>query len=88
MAIVNAQSLPYDPRVHPTFESWADLMCELYAANGLDIANPSTDWKQWGNGMLAIDIFTNQAVPTTDSYDNWQDWVNAVIGTMNSGGNT
>jgi hypothetical protein len=31
-----SQPLLYDPRYH-TFESWASLMCEQYAANQLEI---------------------------------------------------
>jgi len=80
--------LLYDPRIHDTFVSWADLMCEHYAANGLETADANTDWRAWARGLLAIDIFTNQAVPTPDIYDNWYDWVNATIGALNVGGNT
>jgi hypothetical protein len=89
VAILNANSQPllYDPRIHPTFESWADLMCELYAGNALEIPNSQTDWRAWASGLLAIDIFTNQAVPMPDAYENWYDWVNATIGTINAGGN-
>ena len=39
----------YDPRFH-TFESWASLMVELYAAQQLEIPTAQTDWKKWGNG--------------------------------------
>jgi hypothetical protein len=45
-----SQPLLYDPRYH-TFESWASLMCEQYAANQLEIPNEHTDWKMWGNGL-------------------------------------
>jgi hypothetical protein len=45
-----SQPLLYDPRYH-TFESWASLMCEQYAANQLEIPNQYTDWKMWGNGL-------------------------------------
>jgi len=84
---VSAESLLYDPRVHATFESWADLMCELYASNGLEKPNPQTDWKQWSEGLLAIDIFTDQAVPNPRNYEKWYDWVIATIGSINEGGN-
>jgi hypothetical protein len=42
-----AGPLVYDPRYH-TFESWAALMVEQYAANQLEIPTPYTDWKSWG----------------------------------------
>jgi len=84
---LNTEPLLYDPRVHATFESWADLMCELYADNGLEKPNPQTDWKQWAEGLLAIDVFTDQAVPNPINYENWYDWVAATIGSINAGGN-
>jgi len=79
--------LLFDPRIHDTFESWADLMCEHYAANGLEVPNSNTDWQAWARGMLSIDVFTNSAVPNPDIYENWYDWVNATIGALNAGGN-
>ena len=48
-------ALIYDPRGH-TFDSWAALMCELYAAQQLSIPMPDTDWKLWGEGLKAIEI--------------------------------
>ena len=50
--------LVYDPRFH-TFESWACLMVEQYAAQQLAIPDANTDWKLWGDGLKAIDVFTN-----------------------------
>ena len=43
----------YDPRFH-TFDSWASLMCELYAPQQLEIPHATTDWRKWGNGIRAI----------------------------------
>lgn len=74
--------LVYDPRYH-TFDSWASLMAEQYAVNHLEIPSQSTDWKLWGNGLKAIDVFTNEAIPSTDNYDNWQDWAQALLGAIN-----
>lgn len=78
--------LVYDPRYH-TFESWACLMCEQYAANQLAIPTPTTDWKEWGDGLKAIDVFTNEAIPGTDDFDNWSDWAAALLGAINPGVN-
>ena len=77
-----AQALVYDPRYH-TFESWAALMCEQYAAQQLEIPTAMTDWKTWGNGIKAIDVFTNEAIPNTDNFDDWSDWAAALLGTVN-----
>jgi len=77
-----AQALVYDPRFH-TFESWAALMVEQYAAQQLEIPTADTDWKLWGNGIKAIDVFTNEAIPSTDNYENWNDWAAALLGAVN-----
>ena len=78
------QPLIYDPRFH-TFESWAALMCEQYTAQQLEIPTQLTDWKLWGNGLKAIDIFTNEAIPSTDNYENWFDWAAALLASVNQG---
>ena len=77
-----AQQLIYDPRYH-TFESWAALMCELYAAQQLEIPTQYTDWKAWGDGLKAIDVFTNESIPSTANFDNWYDWAAALLGAVN-----
>lgn len=74
--------LIYDPRYH-SFESWASLMCEQYAANQLSIPTLFTDWKEWGDGLKAIDVFVNEAVPSTDDYSNWEDWAAALLAAIN-----
>lgn len=74
--------LIYDPRYH-TFESWAALMCEQYAANQIEIPIHSTKWKDWGNGLKAIDIFTNEAIPNTDDYEDWSSWAAALLAAIN-----
>jgi hypothetical protein len=72
----------YDPRFH-TFDSWAALMCELYAPQQLEIPHATTDWKKWGNGIRAIDVFANEAIPMTENFDNWYDWAEALVNAVN-----
>ena len=74
----------YDPR-YQTFQSWASLLVEQFASNQLEIPNDSTDWKLWGDGLKAIDIFANEAVPNTGSFENWEDWASALLLAVNSG---
>ena len=74
-------SLIYDPRGH-TFESWACLMCELYATQQLAIPDANTDWYQWGEGLKAIDVFTNEGIPGPAVFNDWQDWAQAVVGAV------
>lgn len=74
--------LVYDPRFH-TFESWACLMVEQYAAQQLAIPDANTDWKLWGDGLKAIDVFTNEAIPSTEDFDDWFDWAAALLSAVN-----
>ena len=73
--------LIYDPREH-TFDSWASLMCELYATQQLSIPAADTDWRVWGESLKAIDVFTNEAIPGTSNFTSWQDWAQAVVGAV------
>lgn len=75
--------LVYDPR-YMDFDHWASLMCEQYAAQQLAIPDAQTDWKSWAAGLLAIDVFINQNIPSPYSFDDWQDWASAVLNVMNS----
>lgn len=77
-----ALALVYDPRGH-TFESWASLMVEAYAAQQLEIPNERTDWKMWGQGLLAIDIFGNEAIPNPMLFDDWQLWAQTFVNAVN-----
>jgi hypothetical protein len=74
-------ALVYDPRYH-TFESWASLMCELYAAQQLEIPTADTDWKEWAAGLKAIDVFTNEGIPGPYIFENWQDWAQTIVGAI------
>jgi hypothetical protein len=76
-------ALVYDPRYH-TFESWAALMCEAYAGQQLQIPNPDVDFKSWGAGLKAIDIFANEGIPEPYLFDDWQDWATALVNAVNS----
>lgn len=86
MAIApNVQSaLVYDPRFME-FDQWACLMCEQYAAQSLQIPDKTTDWKSWSAGLLAIDVFVNQNIPSPYSFEEWQDWASALVNVMNGG---
>ena len=76
-------ALVYDPRYH-TFESWAALMCEAYAGQQLQSPSPDVDFKSWGAGLKAIDIFANEAIPEPYLFDDWQEWATALVNSVNS----
>ena len=75
-------AIVYDPRYH-TFESWASLMCELYAQQQLETPNATTEWKGWAAGLRGIDVFANEGTPDPYLFDDWQDWAQALVGAVN-----
>jgi adenosylcobinamide amidohydrolase len=58
-------------------------MCELYAAQQLQIPGPGVDWKSWAAGLKTIDAFANEAVPEPYNFDDWQEWAEAVVNAVN-----
>ena len=78
-------ALVYDPRYHQ-FQSWAALMCELYAQQQLQIPDGETNWQDWGAGLIAIDVFVNEGMPSPYAFDNWREWAAAVVGAVNPRG--
>lgn len=74
-------SLVYDPRGH-TFESWSALMVEAYASQQLQINVPEDNWAEFATGMMAIDIFQNDALPSPYAFSNWSDWATEVVNTV------
>ena len=82
MATILNTNLVYDPRYH-TFESWASLMCELYAVQQLAIPDANTYWKEWASGLKAIDVFTNEGIPGPFIYDDWHEWAEALVNAVN-----
>jgi hypothetical protein len=80
-AILNPPQV-YDPRFH-TFESWASLMCELYAPQQLAIPDAYTDWKEWATGLKAIDVFTNEGIPGPDAFSEWNEWAEQLVNAVN-----
>jgi hypothetical protein len=67
------------------FDHWAALMCEQYAAQQLAVPDDQTDWKSWAVGLLGIDVFTNQGIPSPYSFEDWQEWASALLNVMNGG---
>jgi len=43
------------------------------------------DWKSWAAGLIAIDVFANEATPDPYTFDDWQDWASALVGAFNAG---
>lgn len=74
--------LVYDPRYH-TFESWSSLMVEAYAAQQLQSGVSEDRWREWASGLMGIDIFQNEAMPSPYVFDDWHEWAEAVVNTVN-----
>ena len=58
-------------------------MCELYATQQLSVPDATTNWKDWGAGLKAIDVFTNEAIPGPYQFDDWQEWAEALVNAVN-----
>jgi hypothetical protein len=59
-------------------------MCEAYAGQQLQIPGPDVDFKSWGAGLKAIDIFANEGIPEPYLFDDWQEWAAALVNAVNS----
>jgi hypothetical protein len=79
--VATGQALIYDPRGH-TFESWSSLMVEAYASQQLQMNVPEDKWLDFATGMMAIDIFQNDALPSPYLFSNWHDWAEEVVGVV------
>ena len=71
-----------DPR-HMDFQYWAEVMCDQFATQQLEVPSKDTDWKKWANGLKAIDIFNNEGMPDASAFDNWHEWAEALVLTVN-----
>jgi len=77
-----AVALVYDPRYH-TWDSWACLMCELYASQQLAIPDDENEWRIWATGFKGIELLANEAIPDPYAFEHWYDWVEAVVNAVN-----
>jgi hypothetical protein len=59
-------------------------MCEAYAGQQLQIPGPDVDFKSWGAGLKAIDIFANEGIPEPYLFDDWQEWASALVNAVNA----
>lgn len=71
-------ALVYDPRGH-TFESWSALMVESYASQQLQMNLPEDKWVDFALGMMAIDIFQNDSLPSPYAFSKWNEWAQEVV---------
>jgi hypothetical protein len=79
-----ANFIPYDPR-YMEFDDWAALICEQYGAQNIVIPFKGMNWQDWAAGLLAIDIFANEAAPNPYTFNDWRDWAEQLIGAVNAG---
>jgi hypothetical protein len=73
----------YDPR-YQTWDAWASLMVEAYAAQQLEIPSDESKWQEWAAGFRGIDLFAKDAVPDPYTFGKWQDWATAVVNTVSA----
>lgn len=73
--------LIYDPR-YQSWDNWSSLMVEAYSGQQLQIGVSEENWKDWASGLMAIDIFQNEALPNPQFFEDWRQWANAIIGAV------
>ena len=73
--------LIFDPR-YQDWDNWSSLMVEAYSGQQLQIGVPEDQWKDWASGLMAIDIFQNDAMPNPIFFDDWRLWATAMIGAV------
>lgn len=78
-------STAYDPRNH-TWDSWAALMCEAYAAQNLSTPESEMQWREWAEGFVGIDLFAKDAMPSPHVFTEWRDWAIAVMSVLSPSG--
>lgn len=74
-------SVVYDPRYF-TWDDWASLMCETYAAQNLEIPNGEGNWQGWAAGFSGIDLFAKAGIPNPYQFGDWRDWASSVVNTL------
>ncbi len=75
-----------DPLVDPRymeFRHWAELMCEQFAGQQIQIPNDDTDWRDWANGLNGIALFNNEGIPDQSVFESWDSWATALVLTLN-----
>ena len=70
----------YDPR-GMSWDRWCPLMAELFAGQQLGTL-PEDRWREWADGMAGIGYFMNSGVPSTNTFETWQDWAQNLVGIM------
>lgn len=78
-------SIAYDPRNH-TWQSWAALMCEAYAAQNLSVPVSENEWREWADGFAGIDLFAKDGTPSSALFSDWRSWAIAVVSVLSPSG--
>ena len=79
---INTEPL-VDPR-YMEFRPWAELMCEQFAGQQIQIPNDDTDWREWANGLNGISLFNNEGIPDQSVFESWDSWATALVLTLNA----
>ena len=61
---------------------WADTIFVDFPTNDVPILVDPTDWKTWGNDLVACTTFELNNAPGTDDYTDWYGWAQEVYYSM------
>lgn len=70
--------------IETTLRNWADSLFIDFPNDDIPILITEDNWKEWGNQLIQADSFFDNNAPSTDVYNDWQQWANHVFYVMNN----
>ena len=65
-----------------TWENWNGNMLHYFGEEPLPYVSEE-NWVSFADSMVSLSTFSSYAIPRGEEFENWQDWVEAVILTVN-----
>lgn len=80
MARIN-QDIPFLAE-DTTWDNWNGNMLHYFGEEPLPYVSEE-NWPQFASSMISLSTFSSYALPSADSFDDWRDWVEAIILAIN-----
>lgn len=61
---------------------WAQSLVIDFSSDNVVLLTDESEWKEWGNGLVQEDSFSNNGAPATHAYSDWQTWAQDVFKCM------
>lgn len=66
------------------FKTWANSLVIDFPTSNIPIYRDGMDWKIWGNAVAQEDVFAQNGVPGTNTYQEPLDWAKMVFKQMSN----